>query len=75
MARHIEAPSIVIGSSDTSSRAGAHGPYGVEAQFLDSVELRISRTFRQELDSTRTPRQMAIAWAEEWRKAIEKRDD
>jgi hypothetical protein len=48
-----------------------HGPYGVEAQFLDPVEIRIARTFRQDLDPTRTPRQMAIAWAEEERKAIE----
>ena len=50
-----------------------HGPvYGVEAQFLDPVDPRICRIFRPGLDPTRTPREMAIAWAEEERKAIEK---
>jgi hypothetical protein len=51
-----------------------HGPvYGVEAQFLDPVDPRICRTFRPGLDPTRTPREMAIAWAIEERKAIESR--
>jgi len=50
-----------------------HGePYGVEAQFLKNEEFITSRTFHPRLDLTRTPRQMAIAWAEEERKAIEK---
>jgi hypothetical protein len=31
-----------------------HGPYGVEAQFLDPVEVRIARTFSPHLDLTRT---------------------
>jgi hypothetical protein len=48
-----------------------HGVYGVEAQFLDPVDIRIARTFRQDLDPTRTPRDMAIGWATEERKAIE----
>lgn len=48
-----------------------HRVYGVEAQFLDPIDLVISRTFRADLDPTRTPRQMAIAWAEEERKALE----
>ena len=49
-----------------------HGPvYGVAAQFLDPVEPRICRTFRLGLDSTLTPREMAIVWATEERKAIE----
>jgi hypothetical protein len=39
---------------------------------LDPVDVRIARTFRQDMDATRTPRTMAIAWAEEERKAIEK---
>jgi hypothetical protein len=39
-----------------------HGPYGVEAQFLDSTDVRIARTFHQRLDPTRTPREMAIAY-------------
>jgi hypothetical protein len=42
-----------------------HGKWGVETQFLDPVEIRIAHTFRQEMDPTRTPRQMAIAWAVE----------
>ena len=47
-----------------------HGAYGVEAQFLINEELVIGRTFHQRLDPTRTPRAMAIAWAEDERKAI-----
>jgi hypothetical protein len=46
-----------------------HGAYGVEAQFLDPIEVRSARTFRQDTDSRRTPREMAITWAEE-RKAL-----
>ncbi len=45
----------------------------MEAQFLDPVELLYARTFGPWLDQTRTPREMAIAWAEEERKAIERR--
>jgi hypothetical protein len=48
-----------------------HGKYGVEVQFFDLVDLRTARTFRQDMDPVRTPRTMAIAWAEEERKAIE----
>jgi hypothetical protein len=48
-----------------------HGPHGVEAQSLDPVEIRIARTFRQDMNLTRTPREMAIAWADEERKAIQ----
>lgn len=47
-----------------------HGPFGVEAQFLINEEIFIGRTFHQRLDPTRTPREMAIAWAEEERKTI-----
>ena len=46
-----------------------------EAQFLDPVDVRIARIFRQDMDATRTPREMAIGWAEEERKAIEKGND
>ena len=49
-----------------------HGTYGVEAQFLDPVDPVIARTFRQDMDLTRTPREMAIAWAVEERKALER---
>ena len=48
-----------------------HGQWGVEAQFLDPVDVRIARTFRQDMNPTTTPREMAIAWAGEERKAIE----
>lgn len=41
-----------------------HGDYGVEAQFLTNEEITIGRTFHRRLDPTRTPREMAIAWAE-----------
>jgi len=34
----------------------------------------MARTFHQYMDLTRTPREMAIGWAEEERKAIEKGD-
>ena len=46
---------------------GDHGAYGVEAQFLDPVDVVIARTFRSDMDRTRTPREMAIAWATEER--------
>jgi hypothetical protein len=36
------------------------------------VDLVIAQAFRVDADPTRTPRQMAIAWAEKERKAIEK---
>ena len=49
-----------------------HGPeYGIEAQFLNPVEVLIAHTFPPHLDPTRSSREMAIAWAEEERKAIE----
>ena len=50
-----------------------HGEtYGVEAQFLKNEEFFAARTFPPRLDPTRTPRALAIAWAEEERKAFEK---
>jgi hypothetical protein len=54
-----------------------HGPvYGVEAQFVDPVDLRKSRTFRSfdEPTGALTQREMAIAWAIEERKAMERGD-
>jgi hypothetical protein len=38
------------------------GAYGVEAQFLDSIDLRVAHLFPS--------REMAIRWAEEERKAM-----
>lgn len=49
-----------------------HGPYGWEAMFLRNEEFTIGRIFHQRLDPTRTPREMAIAWAEEERRDIER---
>ena len=49
--------------------------YGVEAQFYQNEEILIARRFEQRMDPTRTPREMAISWAGEERKAIEKGDD
>jgi hypothetical protein len=40
-----------------------HGAYDVEAQFFDPVDLRLGHTF--------PTRALAVAWAEEERKAIE----
>jgi hypothetical protein len=48
-----------------------HGdPFGVEAQFYQNEEFLISRRFEPRMDPTRTPRTMAIAWAEEERSAL-----
>jgi hypothetical protein len=46
-------------------------PYGIEIQFLLNKALLFARRFEQGMDPTRTPRQMAIAWAEEERKHLE----
>ena len=52
---------------------GDHGdPYGVEGQFYQNEEFMIGRRFDRRMDPTRTPRAMAIAWAEAERTAIEK---
>ncbi len=49
-----------------------HGEHGVEAQFFQNEEFLISRLFDQRMDSTRTPRELATAWAEQERQAIER---
>lgn len=49
-----------------------HGSISVEAQFLQNEELLISQNFPARLDPTRTPREMAIAWATEMRADIER---
>jgi hypothetical protein len=49
-----------------------HGEYGVEAQFYRNEEFLLGRRFDPRLDPTRTPRELAVQWAEEERKAIEK---
>ena len=49
-----------------------HGPLGVEAQFLMNEVFVQGRRFDPRMDLLRTPREMAIGWAEEERKALEK---
>ncbi len=50
-----------------------HGePYGVEAQFLKNEEFFYSRRFDARMHPTRTPRDLAIAWAEDERKAMQR---
>ncbi len=46
-------------------------PYGVEAQFWKNEEFVYSRRFDARLDRTPTPRELAIAVAEEERTGIE----
>jgi hypothetical protein len=43
--------------------------YQTEAQFFWNEEFMCSRTFDSRMDPTRGPRELAIAWAEEERKA------
>ena len=47
------------------------GEYGIVAQFYQNEQIIIGRRFERRMDPTRTPREMAVAWAEEERKAIE----
>ena len=50
-----------------------HGEvYGVEAQFFTNEEFIKGRRFDRRTDPTREPREMAIAWALEERRAIER---
>ncbi len=50
-----------------------HGAiYGVEAQFFRNGEFSFSRRFDPRLDPGRPPREMAIAWAEGERTALER---
>ena len=50
-----------------------HGePYGVEAQFLKNGEFFYSRRFGARMHPTRTPRELAIAWAEAERQAMQR---
>jgi hypothetical protein len=47
-----------------------HGGHGVEAQFFKNEEIFVAQAFHPRLDPTRTPRAMAIAWAEQEQLAI-----
>ena len=49
-----------------------HGQvFGVEARFWKNEEFFYSRRFDARMDRTRSPRELAIAWAEEERRGIE----
>ena len=43
----------------------------VEAQFFQNEEIIIGRRFDRTMDPLRPPRELAIAWAHEWRRGIE----
>jgi hypothetical protein len=50
-----------------------HGePYGVEAQFLKNEKFFYSRRFDSRMHAKRTPRDLAIAWAEKEREAMQR---
>jgi hypothetical protein len=49
------------------------GEYGVEAQFLCDGSLLIGRLFTAWMDPQRRARELAIAWAEDERQALERR--
>jgi hypothetical protein len=46
------------------------GKYGVDVQLFQNEEFFASRRFDPRLDPTRPPRELAIAWADEERKAL-----
>jgi hypothetical protein len=50
------------------------GVYGIDVQFFQNEEFLFSRRFDPRLDSTRPPRELAIAWAEEERKSLERNE-
>ena len=62
---------FLVGHARVRCELVDQGPYGVEAQFWRNEEFDHSRRFDPRLDSTRTPRELAIAWADEERKALE----
>jgi hypothetical protein len=48
-----------------------HGAHGIEAQYFRNEEFTYSRRFDAWLDPPRTPRELAIQWAEAERRALE----
>ena len=48
-----------------------HGQHCVEVQFYQNEEFLFSRRFEQAMSRTQTPREIAVQWAEEERKALE----
>src|SRR5437764_6701430 len=66
---------FLVGHARWSCELRDHGQWGVEAQFWKNEEFMRSRRFDARMDPTRPPREMAIAWAGEERKAIEDGND
>jgi hypothetical protein len=62
---------FLVGHNRWRVELRTHGEISVEAQFLQNEEFFCSRNFPAHLDPARTPRALAIAWAEEERKAIQ----
>ena len=62
---------FLVGADRYRCELRDHGDYGIEAQFFRNEEFRYSRRFDARLDPTRTPRELAIQWAEEERRALE----
>jgi hypothetical protein len=49
-----------------------HGEWGTEAQFLLNGDLYIARTFQDQPDFGLHARDLAVAWADQQRKAMER---
>jgi hypothetical protein len=60
-----------IGTARVHCELRDHGPAGIEATFYQEGELLTSRRFDPRLDPTRTPRALAMQWAEAERAALE----
>jgi hypothetical protein len=59
------------GQRSVSLRAPRRRGIWRDGQFYQNEEILIGRRFEPRMDAMRTPREMAIAWAEEERKALE----
>jgi hypothetical protein len=55
---------LVVGEDHIRCELRDHGPFGMEAQFFKNDDLLTSRRFDARLDATRTPRELAVQWAE-----------
>jgi hypothetical protein len=62
---------FLLGTACVHCELRDHGPAGIEATFYQDGELLTSRRFDPRLDPSRTPRALAIQWAEEERRALE----
>jgi hypothetical protein len=60
------------GSDHYACELRDHGEFGIEAQFLLNGDLYIARTFQDQPDFGVKAHALAIAWAEQERKAMER---